>query len=149
MQHYCCRVKSRQTHGIWASQSEATKQIYITGMKQLSVGTWPLIASPVADVCSNTEMHPLPVRAPVHRRAHQLHQYVLWCQSASPAILIVRSPQSWYEQKGRPWQNLAHQRLPPLVLQVACLFGGAQAWESQRRGLERRRGFPAGMSLMG
>lgn len=104
------------------------------------------------DICTNTEVHPPPpvkdqVLGAQTRTWHT--SLILRCQPASPAILIVISPQPWYEQKGRPRQNLAHQRLPPLVLQVACLFGGARASKSQKRGLERQCGFPAGMSLMG
>jgi len=78
---------------------------------------------------------PPPPPPPPHRRGPgpRCTWHTSRCQSASPAIFIVVSPQPWYEQRGGGTSK-AHL---PVSSQVARLFGGARASESQKRGLER------------
>lgn len=113
---------------------KATWQIYNTGVKtywNVHVTSHMLllispVTAPVSSCFTPTGAH-TPVRAGVVCAEVGIfphpHEYKLQRQPAAPAILIVISSQPWYEQKGRPLQNLALQRLPPPVLQVACLFG--------------------------
>lgn len=94
-----------------------------------------LIASPVITLILRCTPY---LRGPVslvHRQAHACMGTYSDVSVRLTAILIVISLQPWYELKGRPWQNLEHQRQPPLDLQVACLFGGAQAFGASGKGI--------------